>query len=157
MRDVAFTVWIPTAVAILTLVASHQLSAWREREGKRREQRIVFLLGAFRALCRANHHPRLYEIADEVQQAVADIQALGTPDQIKLAQDLARDLASEGSADLDPLLLSLRRELRRELGRESYGGRVVWLRVEERGKNACRPPTEGSWDGTRAADRSDNG
>lgn len=133
MHDTAFSLWLPTVVVVVGWIISHWLSARREREGKRREQRIAYLLDSFRALSRANHHPRLYEIADDLEQAITDIQVLGKPAQVELAKELAIQLAANGAANLDPLLIALRDDLRNELGREPYQGRLVWLRVGKRG------------------------
>jgi membrane protein implicated in regulation of membrane protease activity len=72
---------VSVTVALISLVVSHQFAAWRDRENKRREQRVNYLVGAFRSLSKANHHSRLYEIADEVEQAVSDIQFLGNEEQ----------------------------------------------------------------------------
>ncbi len=120
---------ITIVVALASLVGSHQFATWRDRENKRREQRVKYLIDAFRALSKANHHPRLYEIADEIEQAVSDIQFLGNKDQILAAQDFANLLASKKSADLDPVLFALRKELRKELGRQEYSGKLISLRI----------------------------
>lgn len=123
---------IPAFVAIFGWIVSHQFAAWRDRQNKRREQRVNYLISTFRSLSKANHHPRLYEIADEIEGAVSDIQFLGNEEQIKAAQEFAHDLGTTETADLDPLLFSLRRELRRELGRNEYSGKLIWLRIGRR-------------------------
>jgi len=46
---------------------------------------------------------------------VADIQLLGSSEQVHLARQFALEFAGKGSASLDPLLESLRIELREEL------------------------------------------
>lgn len=120
---------VSVIAALISLVVSHQFAAWRDRENKRREQRVNHLVGAFRSLSKANHHPRLYEIAEEVEQAVSDIQFLGNEEQTLAAQEFARQLGAKQTADLDPVLFSLRKELRRELGRVPYDGKLVWLRI----------------------------
>ena len=120
---------IAVAIALISLVASHQFAAWRDRENKRREQRVNYLIGAFRSLSKANHHPRLYEIADDVEQAVSDIQFLGNEEQIIAAQDLAHELGTKQTAALDPVLFALRTEIRKELGRKPYSGKLIWLRI----------------------------
>jgi hypothetical protein len=120
---------IPAVVALISLIASHQFAAWRDRENKRREHRVNYLIQAFRSLSKANHHPKLYEIADEVEQALSDIQFLGNNDQIVAAQQFAGQLGTDQTADLDPVLFSLRSELRKELGREEYSGKMIWLRI----------------------------
>jgi hypothetical protein len=120
---------IAIVIAMVYLVASHQFAAWRDRENKRREHRVNYLIGAFRALSKANHHLRLYEVADEVEQALSDIQFLGNEEQIKAAQAFAHQLGTEQSADLDPALFALRAEIRKELGRRPYTRGLIWLRI----------------------------
>lgn len=123
---------VSVIAALISLVVSHQFAAWRDRENKRREQRVNYLIGAFRSLSKANHHPRLYEIADEVEQAVSDIQFLGNEEQARAAQEFAHQLVARQTADLDPVLFSLRKELRKELGRPPYDGKLVWLKIEKK-------------------------
>ena len=77
-------------VALTHLFAIHP-----DRENKRREQRIGYLVTVFRALSNANHHPRLYEVADDVQQAVTDLQLFGTPNQVRLAKKSAAELSTQ--------------------------------------------------------------
>jgi hypothetical protein len=86
-------------------------------------------VSVFRALSKANHHPRLYEIADEVEQAVVDLQLFGTPEQVRLVRKFAADLGAAQEADMDDLLNELRDSLRRELGRKPVSGNVRWLRI----------------------------
>ncbi|MGH9799389.1 MAG: hypothetical protein ACRD82_03415 [Blastocatellia bacterium] len=52
---------VTAGVTILGWLVAHQFNAWRDRENKRRDQRIQYLVEAFRRLGIANHHPRLIE------------------------------------------------------------------------------------------------
>jgi hypothetical protein len=123
---------VPALVALTVVALTHLFTIYRDRENKRREQRINYLVGVFRALTKANNHPRLYEVADELEQAVADIQLFGTPAQVKLVQQFATDLATKQSAEMNKLLMVLRDDLRSELGAKSVSDRVVWLRVSRK-------------------------
>lgn len=120
---------IPAVVAVAVVGIAHIFTTRRDVANNRREQRIGYLVAAFRALAKANNHPRLHEVASDVEQAVADIQLFGTSKQIDLVQRFATDLGTKQSADMDALLLELRNSLRAELGAESVPGRVVWLRI----------------------------
>ena len=131
-KEQYLTLGIPAAIALIICVGSHQFAAWRDRENKRREQRVAYLIGAFRALASASHHPRIHEIAKEVEQAIADIQFFGTKAQIELARIFVHALVTKQNADLDPLLSSLRDELRKEIGREAYEGDIVWIKISEK-------------------------
>lgn len=129
---------IPALVALAVVAVTHLFTTHREKENRRREQRIAYLVTAFRGLSKANHHPRLYEIADEIEQAVADVQLFGTPKQIQLARQFATDLGTTQEADMDALLNELRDSLRKELGRKPVTGNVVWLKItrNEKGHGA---------------------
>lgn len=122
-------VLIPAGVALVVVALTHFFTSARDRANKRREQRISYLVGVFRALCKANNHPRLYEVADEVEQAVADIQLFGTPKQVRLVQRFATDLGTKQHTEMNALLESLRDSLRQEIGAARAKGHVVWLRV----------------------------
>ena len=47
--------------------------------------------------------------------AIADVQLLGSPEQVQLAQQFASEFVGLGHASLDQLLEALRQELRKEL------------------------------------------
>jgi hypothetical protein len=120
---------VPALVALAVVGLTHLFSTFRDRENKRREQRLGYLVSVFRALSKANHHPRLYEVADEVEQAIVDLQLFGTPEQVRLARKFATDLANAQEADMDALLNELRDSLRKELGRKPITGNVQWLKI----------------------------
>jgi len=120
---------VPALVALVVVALTHLFSIYRDRENKRREQRIAYLVSVFRTLSKANQHPRIYEIADELEQAVTDLQLFGTPDQVDLAKKFALDLGNTRHAEIESLLNELRDSLRKELGRKPVSGHVVSLRV----------------------------
>jgi hypothetical protein len=125
---------VPALVALAVVALGQAFSAYRDRENKRREQRIAYLVSAFRALSKASHHPRLYEVAEDVEQAVSDIQLFGTPRQVELVRAFATQLATAKEAELDSLLSELRDSLRRELGRGRVTGNMPMVadRQEDR-------------------------
>lgn len=120
---------IPALVALAVVAMTHILTGHRDLQNRRREQRIVYLVNAFRGLSKANHHPRLYEVAEELEQAIADLQLFGTPKQIQLARKFATDLGTTQEADMDDLLNELRNSLRQELGRPPVTGNLAWLKI----------------------------
>jgi hypothetical protein len=129
---------ISAAVAFVVALFTHLLTSRRDIENKRREQRISILVNAYRVLGRANHHPRLYEVGEELAGAIQDIQLLGTPEQIRLAQQFAKDICEKQEACMDGLFDALRNNLRKELRAEPVTGKIQWLRIEkkEEGKSA---------------------
>jgi len=133
--SITFTVLqiiVPALVALTVVALSHLFTTHRDRINKRREQRIEYLVSVFRALSKANNHPRLYEVADELEQAIADIQLFGTPEQVELAKKFATDLGTRQEAEMNVLLTNLRNNLRSELGAKSIPESIVWLRVERK-------------------------
>ena len=123
---------ITAGVTILGWFAIHQLTAWRDQANKRREQRIAFLIEAFRRLAKASHHPRLHEVAEEVQSAVADIQLFGSAAQVHRIQSFVKELAESQEARIDALLESLRHDLREELRLPKLEGRLWWIRIQQK-------------------------
>lgn len=107
----------------------HLLTTRREQKNRLQQHRIQYLVEAYRAFARAGHHPRLHEIADELEQAVADVQLLGSPKLIELTQKFCREMAADQTANLDDILEVLRRNLRAELGELPVSGQMMWFRI----------------------------
>jgi hypothetical protein len=97
-------------------LVGHWLTNRREKKNRLQEQRIQYLVDAYRAFAKANHHPRLYEVADDLEQAIADVQLLGSPELIRLVQKFANDMGTRQEAELDDILVTIRKNLRAELG-----------------------------------------
>jgi len=78
-------------------------------------------------------------IEDEaVETAVAEIQLLGSPSQVRLADQFARAFSESGEADTEPLRQDLRVSLRRELLLEGVPPKRVWLRISREGRHGIR-------------------
>ena len=82
----------------------HLLTARRGRKSRLQQQRIQYLVEAYRAFAKANHHPRLYEVAEDLERAIADIQFLGSPKLIALAQQFCHEMAAGEAASLNDIL-----------------------------------------------------
>jgi hypothetical protein len=124
---------IPTALVVIGWVITHQLSARRDLENRRRDQRIKYLIEGFRVLVRAmNRQDRLGEMAEELEVALADMQFLGNREQLDAAYSVAGALSHEGRAEFAPLICALRRELRKELGREPLEQPIVFPIIRNR-------------------------
>src|ERR1700730_16829532 len=98
---------IPFASAVVGGLLVHLLSARRDRANKRKEQRVTYLIEAYRRLEECSQQ---FGLADKrkLESAVADIQSFGTPRQVDLVQWFASDFAARGAASLDDLLGDLR-------------------------------------------------
>jgi hypothetical protein len=130
--DLLLPLLVTALVTILGWYVVHLLSSWRDQAAKRREMRLKYLLDSYRRFehalnreeCGAEWPP---EYAEELEGALADVQLLGTPDQVKVAQDLIDEWATKGGADVSNVLEKLRQALRIELGLESAAkGGVRW-------------------------------
>jgi hypothetical protein len=70
----------------------------------------------------------------QIESAVADVQLLGSSEQVRLAKELARRFDSDCQADITPLLESLRSSFRRELLLGKDESRKVGLRISSRSR-----------------------
>ena len=121
---------ITTVVAVGGWFVGHVLAARRDRLNKRREQRIGYLIEAYRRLESCAHRGEDLE-AVKIESAVADIQLFGTVRQVELVQTFITKFAAEGGALMDDLLQDLRRDLRIELRLQSVPDRVLHLRLHK--------------------------
>lgn len=129
---------VTTVVAVSSWFVGHSLSTTRDRLNKKHDQRILFVLYAYRRLeagtCRGSLDGTTF--ATGFQSAIADIQLLGTAEQIRLTKDMVTSIARrEPEASAGPLLLSLRDALREHLGLESLGEEPLHFRLTFKGKS----------------------
>jgi hypothetical protein len=120
---------IPALIAVLGWFAGHQFNVYRDRINKRRDLRIQYLLEAYRRLeSVANRRNKTEAQALAFESAVADIQLLGTPEQIEATVKYLCQHASEGGAQIDEVLALLRHDLREELKLSSEVPKAVVFR-----------------------------
>lgn len=119
---------VTAALAVAGWYAVHRLSMNRDQENKRRELRVQYLLEAYRRLENSSNRRDLSAYARDLESALADIQLLGTKDQVQLAHEFAVSMAKDQTASLDPLVANIRSELRRELGLDSLTNSIVVFR-----------------------------
>jgi hypothetical protein len=106
----------------------HALNSSRDLRNERRKLRTDYLLEAYRKL-EAAVDPRDKRVTRRgVESAIADIQLLGTPEQVRMAQTFAREIAESSEAFLNQLLAGLRTSLRSELQLEPVEGKILHLR-----------------------------
>ncbi len=123
---------IQTVLAVLIAGAGwwivHVLNSKRDLANERRKLRTSYLIDAYRALEDGSNRddPKPYQA--KVESAIADIQLLGTPSQVALAQTFAATISGSGGASLDGLLADLRQSLRAELQLEAIDNEIKFLR-----------------------------
>ena len=123
---------VTAVLAVAGWFAVHRLSMNRDQENKRRELRIQYLLEAYRRLENSSNRRDLSAYARDLESALADIQLLGSKDQVQLAHESVVSMAKDRAASLDPLVANVRSELRRELQLEPLPDRIVIFRHESK-------------------------
>jgi len=119
---------VTTAIAIGGWFIGHVLTRRRDRANKQREQRISYLIEAYRRLESCAHRGDSLDFS-KMESAVADIQLFGSPRQVELVQALVTEFAAGGVASMDALLQDLRRDLRAELELASVPDKVLHIRI----------------------------
>ncbi len=130
--DILFPALITTTVAIFGWYCAHKLSIKRDRENKKRDLTVSYLIEAYRRIERSANRPKTFANDLELESAIADIQLFGTPHQAKLAERFAFEIAENSNAKTDDLLIDLRKELRRELNLEPVAPEITYLRIENK-------------------------
>jgi hypothetical protein len=125
---------VPTATTLILAGLGwyivHHLNMRREITAEKRKLRVSYLLEVYRKLEGAAN--RLSSTTEQhmrdIESAIADIQLLGTPNQVELAVEFATAFGNIKSASLDPLLADLRDSLRAELELEKIPVKLKFLR-----------------------------
>ena len=123
---------ITTLVAIFGWYIVHALNVRRDRDNKRRDMRIQYLIEAYRRIERASNRPKEFDNNLELESAIADIQLLGSLKQVSLGEKFAYEIANRNHASTDDLLYDLRASLRKELKLEEVKTKITYLRLNEK-------------------------
>lgn len=108
---------IAALVVVIGWYVVHRSNMARDRANKRHDMIVEYLLEAYRRLEKAaNREDKTEEQAVAFESAVADIQLLGSPDQITKTVEYLEAHASVGGGTIDNVLSLLRDDLRKELG-----------------------------------------
>ncbi len=127
----------PTLAALVAIVGwgiSHALTSKRDLNSEKRKIRINFMIEAYRKLengsCRGSNQEKYSE---QFHSAIADIQLLGSPEQVEIARKIAARLGIKSGKPItiNELLIALRSELRKELNLPEVGTEIVILRNPE--------------------------
>jgi hypothetical protein len=124
---------VTTALAIGSWFFGHWLSTSRDRANKKRDLRLSFLLEAYRRLENGGSRDSIAntDFAAGFESAIADIQLLGTTEQIVLAKNMIYMIArGDPQASSGLLLLSLRDELREYLDLDALNEAPVHFRLK---------------------------
>jgi hypothetical protein len=130
---VHFLIQTASAVAMVAIGwwVVHTLNSSRDLRNERRKLRTTYLLEAYRRLEAAVNPNDKMVTQPGVESAIADIQLLGTPQQVRMAQTFANEMAQSSEASLNQLLADLRDSLRSELQLEPVEGKILHLRFTD--------------------------
>jgi hypothetical protein len=137
---------VAIVVGVLVAVAGWLVNEFFARRSVRRNLRVEYLLSAYRRLEHASNRQMTVDHESALEEAVSDIQLLGSRLQVEMATAFARGFAADQRADTEPLLEDLRASLRRELQLEAVPRQGVWLRITGGHGRAYGPAVgEQSW------------
>jgi len=124
---------IPALVVVGGWFVAHRFNVSRDRQNKRHDLRVQYLLDAYRRLeSAANRDSMGTEDKRSFESAIADIQLLGDNLQIDELMKFLTEYKREGnSALIDPLLEVMRESLRKELQIEACARKVVVFRFRK--------------------------
>lgn len=114
---------------VLVAVAGWLVNEYFTRRSVRRNLRIEYLLSAYRRLEQASNRTMSGDHETALEEAISDIQLLGSPAQVEMATQFARQFAANQRADTEPILEDLRASLRKELQLEPVPPQRMWLRI----------------------------
>jgi hypothetical protein len=102
--------------AIVGALLGHRLTRERDREQRRRELVLTYLIDAWKNLeTGSRDNVDIHRKSEALEKAIADIQLFGSPEQIGMASEFAKSMTANSSANTTPLLSDLRDSLRLEL------------------------------------------
>lgn len=133
--------WLPligpalaALVAIVGLGVTHALTSRRDLNAEKRKIRINFMIEAYRKLEAGSSRGKNQDkYSDQFHSSIADIQLLGSPEQVEIAKRIAV-LMGKGTGEavsINELLIALRSELRVELNLETVPAEIIILRSPE--------------------------
>lgn len=144
MKDMVINALVGLVSALIGAAAVWLFESHRDRQSKRRDIRVSYLIEAYRGFESVCHRSPLGpDGAKTLESALADIQLFGTPSQVELARKFVAEYSSQKHADVDVLLADLRRDLRTELGIAPSQDKTFFLRVTWDEKTNSQPGQPG--------------
>lgn len=108
---------VPVLVALVGWGVVHELNLKSDKKFRQREVRLEYLVTAYRNLEQGINRERKTEEQNfAFESAIADIQLLGTPEQVKLIKEFSVAHAAGNKGNMEAVLESLRNDLRQEIG-----------------------------------------
>lgn len=123
---------ITSTLTIIGWYILYKLNQQRDRENKKKDQRINFLIDAWKKLEFASNRDISHEeFIENIEKPIAAIQLFGNENQIKIAQKFIDEVSEKGNAELNYLLEELRNDLREELHLEKTASNIKYIRFRK--------------------------
>ncbi|WP_147330452.1 MULTISPECIES: hypothetical protein [unclassified Duganella] len=124
---------VTVIVAVVGWIVVHRFNAKRDQTNKRRDLRVQFLLDAYRRLeSTAGRATSTEEQMLAFESAIADVQLLGDPEQVKAVVEFCGHYKANNSGGIGKVLDLLRRDLRDELELKGEVDGRVFFRFERK-------------------------
>jgi ABC-type spermidine/putrescine transport system permease subunit I len=119
--------------ALVGVFLTHRFAIQRDREQRRREFVLTYMIEAWRNLDLGSRTDTEIKIRGPMlEKAIADIQLLGGASQITLANQISKEFSSKGTSNTTNLLNELRDGLRKELKLPAAPMKLFFLRITPR-------------------------
>jgi cell division protein FtsL len=116
--------------AAIGVVTTHFLTKRRDREQKRREFALKYLIEVWQNLELSSYDDiDIIKKSRALEKAVTEIQLFGSADQIRLADSFAKEMTANNKSNTTILLQALQTSLRRELGLEPAPMKLFFFRL----------------------------
>jgi hypothetical protein len=132
--ELVLTLSTSAIIALFGWFIAHGFTSSRNLDNKRRELRTNYLLEAYRKLERSAEHKNPAESWSDMESAIADIQLLGSIEQVTLAKQFISEMVNNGKAKTQELLAELRASLRKELKLAPFNEEILHLRFGTQNK-----------------------
>jgi hypothetical protein len=117
----------------------HWLTSIRDQENRRNNLKIEYLLKAYRTLSNAANRSNSEEFYLQFEEAVSDIQLLGSPKQVELLHTALSNMASSGNhLGINDVFEELRIDLRNELALAPISIKAKYFRFDRQNSRKTR-------------------
>ena len=108
---------VTIVLAVIGWIVGYLVKVNQDNRSKRKELRLEYLLAAYRRLeMSANRSDKSEQQKLDFESAIADIQLLGTSEQVETVETFCREQAETGISNIELVLNLLRQDLRSEVG-----------------------------------------
>jgi hypothetical protein len=133
-------IFITASTVVAGWVVGHYFTSMRDRRNKKRDLTIQHLINAYMVLTNeVTQRIQTPERKKLLEKIISEIQLFGSPEQVRMAKQLADDIVKKIDFEFDDLVNSLRNDLRKQLILPPIEGNVMWLRFKEENNSPINP------------------